>query len=29
MDAYHRNGTLIDHKIHADEAVVEARSVGQ
>ncbi|HWT49089.1 MAG TPA: acetate--CoA ligase, partial [Mycobacterium sp.] len=29
MDAYHRNGTLIDHKINADEAVAEARQLGQ
>jgi len=29
MDAYHRNGTLIDHKIKADEAVAEARQLGQ
>src|SRR6202158_5299872 len=29
MDAYHRNGTLIDHKIRADEAVAEARQLGQ
>ena len=29
MDAYHRNGTLIDHKIKADEAVAEAKQLGQ
>ncbi len=29
IDAYYRNGELIDHKIHADEAVAEAEQLGQ
>jgi acetyl-CoA synthetase len=29
MDGYHRNGTLLDHKIKADEAAAEARHLGQ
>jgi acetyl-CoA synthetase len=28
MDAYYRNGDLIDHKVKADEAIEEARSEG-
>ncbi|MFQ5706799.1 MAG: acetate--CoA ligase [bacterium] len=29
MDAYHRNGTLLDHKVNADEAVKVAKQEGQ
>ena len=28
MDAYYRNGSLIDHKVKADEAIEEARRRG-
>jgi len=29
MDGYYRSGTLVDHKVKADEAVAEARNQGQ